>query len=67
MLKKNEKFILKQVVEAKDSFQKMIAEMKTFANSTMKRIFNKKAIMETETSANMPSKEQKRIKIEKAF
>ena len=67
MLKKNEKFILKQVVEAKDSFEKMIAEMKTFANSTMKRIFNKKAIMETETSANMPSKEQKRIKIEKAF
>ena len=32
MLKKNEKLIVKQVYEAKDSFAKIIMEMKTLAN-----------------------------------
>jgi hypothetical protein len=41
MLEKNEKFILKQVDEAKDCFDKMIQEMRALANTTMKRIFSK--------------------------
>lgn len=50
MLEKNEKLIIKQVDESRDSFEKMIEEMRAVANSTMKRIFSK----QTETTANMP-------------
>ena len=46
MLDNNKKLIMKQVDEAKSSFDKMIEEMRALASSKMKGIFSKKASIE---------------------
>ena len=48
MLDNNKKLIMKQVDEAKSSFDKMIEEMRALASSKMKGIFSKKASIENE-------------------
>ena len=51
-LEKKEKFILKKVEKAKDSYEKMIIEVMALAKSKFKRIFK----VQKDSSANDPLK-----------